>query len=97
MIAPNLKVLELNGVDKLTDFGLNTLVKYLIKLETVLINLTPNVDQKTIDELVAKNPGIHIVRHTVKMSDPTDDGLRIPRRPLAEIIKGGKKKKKKKK
>ena len=94
--APNLKLLDLNSLDKLTDYTFNAIVKNLPNLENLLINFTPNISQTVIDEIKALKPKINIVRNLNAMSNPKDDGLRMPLIPKKIVLKKKAKKKKKK-
>lgn len=94
--APNLKLLVLNGLENLTDLGLSVIVKTLTNLENILINFTPNVTQQAINDLKAIRPKLNIVRNVNSMSNPKDDGLRMPLIPKKIVLKKKAKKKKKK-
>lgn len=93
--APNLKYLELNGLDKITDYGFNTITKNLNNLEILLINITPLISQVLIEETKISRPKLKIIRHLVHMSNPKDDGLRMPLIPNNVLKKKPGKKKKK--
>lgn len=94
--APALKLLELNAIEGLSDIGLSFLVKTLGNLENILINFTPNVTQLAINDLKTLKPKVNIVRNVNFMSNPKDDGLRMPLIPKKIVLKKKTKKKKKK-
>lgn len=94
--APYLKLLDLNSLTFLTDIGLNIIVKTLMNLENLLINFTPNISQAMIDDLKKLKPKINIVRNIINISNPKDDGLRMPLIPKKIVLKKKAKKKKKK-
>lgn len=63
-------------------------------LRTVHINFTPNITDEKLKEVRETAKHLNIVRNITKMTDPGDDGLRMPI-PLASLkIKKPKKKKK---
>jgi len=94
--VPNLKLLDLNSLDKLSDYSITAIVKTLTNLENLLINFTPNVSQTVIDDLRIAKPKVNIVRNLNAMSNPKDDGLRMPLIPKKIVLKKKAKKKKKK-
>ena len=91
--APKLKHLDLNGLEKITDTVCNGIIKFLPNLEIILLNFTPNISQNGIDILKAKS-NLKVIRHLNKMSDPNDDGLRMPLISVNKMKKPVKKKKK---
>lgn len=63
-------------------------------IKTIMINFTPNISEEKLKDVRELAKGMQIVRNIVKMTDPADDGLRMPI-PLASLkIKKPKKKKK---
>lgn len=59
-----------------------------------MINFTPNISEEKLKDVKESNKGLNIVRNIVKMTDPADDGLRMPIPPANLKIKKPKKKKK---
>lgn len=62
--------------------------------KTLLINFTPNISDEKIKEIKDSNKNLKIIRTISKMTDPADDGLRMPIPPASLKIKKPKKKKK---
>jgi F-box/leucine-rich repeat protein 2/20 len=62
--------------------------------KTLLINFTPNISDEKIKEIKEGNKNLKIIRTISKMTDPADDGLRMPIPPASLKIKKPKKKKK---
>jgi F-box/leucine-rich repeat protein 2/20 len=91
--CPSLSFLECNNLEKLSDHFLDQ-AKTLPHLKTILINFTPNISDDKIKEIRETAKGLTIVRNIIKMTDPTDDGLRMPIPPASLKIKKPKKKKK---
>ena len=70
-------------------------IKSLNHIRTIHINFTPNITDEKIKEVRETAKHLNIVRNIVKMTDPGDDGLRMPI-PLASLkVKKPKKPKKK--
>lgn len=67
-----------------------------MKLKILEINLTPLITQPFLDEMKNTYKKVKIIRNIIKMTDPTDDGLRMPLLANKKKKKKGKKKKKKK-
>lgn len=69
-------------------------IKNLSHINVIHINFTPNISDEKLKEIRETTKGLNIVRNIIKMTDPGDDGLRMPI-PLASMkIKKPKKKKK---
>ena len=62
--------------------------------KTILLNFTPNISDEKIKEMKDSIKGLNIIRTISKMTDPADDGLRMPIPPASLKIKKPKKKKK---
>ena len=91
--CPSLHFVELNNLQSLTQHFLDQ-IKSLTYLRTVHINFTPNITDEKIKQVRETAKHLNIVRNITKMTDPNDDGLRMPI-PLASMkIKKPKKKKK---
>lgn len=60
------------------------------------MNFTVGITDKELEEFMANNKSIKIIRNIVKMTDPKDDGLRMPYPHESKVGKKKKKKKKKK-
>lgn len=91
--CPMLEFLEANNLERLSDVFLDHLKNYPGN-KTLLINFTPNISDEKIKEIKENTKHINIIRNISKMTDPADDGLRMPI-PLASLkIKKPKKKKK---
>ena len=97
---PNLEHLEIPKCEKVTEFGLKSILETNTKLEFLDINHIPAVTFPFLDELKDTHPNLLIKRHAYQDVDfKKDNGLRVPRRLLVDIKKkkkkkGGKKKKK---
>ena len=97
---PNLEHLEIPKCEKVTEFGLKSLLETNTKLQFLDINHIPAVTFPFLDELKDTHPQLLIKRHAYQDVDfKKDNGLRVPRRLLVDIKKkkkkkGGKKKKK---
>ena len=95
--APNLEHLEVTKCDKLTEFGLKSVLESNPKLQFLDINHIPAVTFPFLDELKDTHPDLLIKRHTYQEVDfKKDNGLRVPRRLKVDIKKKKKKGKKKK-
>lgn len=88
-----LELFEANNLEKLTDVFLEH-VKTHPTLSRLLINFTPNITDAKISEIRESNKNLRIIRNIVKMTDPADDGLRMPLPPASLKKKKPKKKKK---
>ncbi len=75
--CPALNFLEANSIERLTDNFLDQ-IKSHPSLRTLLINFTPNISDEKIKEVREANKNLKIIRNIVKMTDPADDGLRMP-------------------
>lgn len=62
--------------------------------KTILINFTPNISDEKIKDVKENSKNLKIIRNISKMTDPNDDGLRMPIPPASLKIKKPKKKKK---
>jgi F-box/leucine-rich repeat protein 2/20 len=49
------------------------------------MNLTPNISDPVLTEKRNQNPNINFIRNINKMTDPKDDGLRMPL-PLKSVV-----------
>lgn len=58
------------------------------------MNFTPNISEEKLKEVRETTKGINFIRNIIKMTDPADDGLRMPIPPASLKIKKPKKKKK---
>lgn len=98
---PNLEHLEIPKCEKVTEFGLKSILETNPKLQFLDINHIPAVTFPFLDELKDTHPNLLIKRHAYQDVDfKKDNGLRVPRRLLVDIKKkkkkgkkGGKKKK----
>jgi F-box and leucine-rich repeat protein 2/20 len=91
--CPALSFVECNNLERLSDHFLDQ-IKNLPHIKIIHINFTPNISDEKLKEIRETNKNITIVRNIAKMTDPADDGLRMPI-PLASMkIKKPKKKKK---
>lgn len=63
-------------------------------LSRILINFTPNITDAKLQEIRENNKNLKIIRNIIKMTDPADDGLRMPLPPASLKKKKPKKKKK---
>ena len=91
--CPLLSFIEANNLERLTDNFLDQLKNYPGQ-KTVLINFTPNITDEKIKELKETAKNMKIIRNIIKMTDPTDDGLRMPIPPASLKVKKPKAKKK---
>jgi len=66
----------------------------LTQIKTLAINFTPNISEEKLKEVRETAKGVNIIRNIIKMTDPADDGLRMPIPPASLKIKKPKKKKK---
>jgi len=89
-----LEHLEINGCEKITEFGLDNIFKNFHSLQFVDLNLIPVITPALLEQLKAHRPDILFRRYKLADIDPKDNMLRVPWR-IAE--KGGAKGKKKKK
>ena len=69
-------------------------VKSLSQLKIIHLNFTPNISDEKFKEIKETVKGINFIRNIGKMTDPNDDGLRMPIPPASLKIKKPKKKKK---
>ena len=94
---PNLEHLEVTKCEKLTEFGLKSVLETNGgKLKFLDINHIPAVTYPFLDELKDTHPDLLIKRHTYQDVDfKKDNGLRVPRRLKIDIKKKKKKKGKK--
>ena len=94
---PNLEHLEVTKCEKLTEFGLKSVLETNgAKLKFLDINHIPAVTYPFLDELKDTHPDLLIKRHTYQDVDfKKDNGLRVPRRLKIDIKKKKKKKGKK--
>lgn len=92
--CPALSFIECNNLERLTDHFLDQL-KSLSWIKTVLLNFTPNISDEKFKEVKESSKNIKFIRNIVKMTDPGDDGLRMPIPPASLKIKKPKKPKKK--
>ncbi len=58
------------------------------------MNFTPNISEQKFKEVKETAKGTNFIRNITKMTDPADDGLRMPIPPASLKIKKPKKKKK---
>lgn len=63
-------------------------------ISRILINFTPNITDAKLQEVREANKNLRIIRNIIKMTDPKDDGLRMPLPPASLKKKKPKKKKK---
>ena len=91
--CPALESLDVNNLERLTDPFLDHLKNHP-KLERVILNFTPNISEGKLNEVRENNKRPLLIRNIIKMTDPNDDGLRMPL-PLASMKKKKPKKKKK--
>jgi len=89
-VAPNIEILDINGVSNLSEAIFGVCVKELPMLQVVTMNFTEHISQPFLDELKHQHPGTKFIRTVVKFSDPNDNGLRMP----LPVVKKEKKKKK---
>ena len=103
----NLKILKVGGLVNLSD-SVNNLVKRCLVLELFEANnlekltdafldhikLHPTLNPLLINSTQDTNKNLRIIRNIVKMTDPADDGLRMPLPPASLKKKKPKKKKK---
>lgn len=80
-------------MERLSDHFLDQ-VKTLSYIKTLIINFTPNISEEKLKDVKESVKGMNIIRNIVKMTDPADDGLRMPIPPASLKIKKPKKKKK---
>ena len=92
--CPLLSFIEANHLERLTDNFLDQIKNYPGQ-KTVFINLTPNISDEKIKELQETTKALKIIRNITKMTDPADDGLRMPIPPASLKVKKPKKPKKK--
>lgn len=91
--CPALSFVECNNMERLSDNFLDQ-IKNLNHIKTIHLNFTPNISDEKFKEIKESTKGMNIIRNIAKMTDPADDGLRMPI-PLASMkIKKPKKKKK---
>ncbi|CAK85793.1 unnamed protein product (macronuclear) [Paramecium tetraurelia] len=90
-----LEMLELNNCSKLGEQGLEGILKALPHLQVISINFTPEIQDPFLQEKRNEYPKVNIIRTINKMTDPKDDGLRMPL-PLESVVMQRPKKKKKK-
>ena len=88
-----LSFIEANNLERLTDNFLDQIKNYPGQ-KTVLINFTPNITDEKIKELKESCKTMKLIRNIIKMTDPTDDGLRMPIPPASLKVKKPKAKKK---
>lgn len=94
--------LEVTKCDKLTEFGLKSVLETNTKLQYIDFNHIPAVTYGFLDELKDNYPDLFIKRYKYQDQDfKKDNGLRVPRRLKIDDKKkkkkgkkGGKKKKK---
>jgi F-box/leucine-rich repeat protein 2/20 len=91
--CPALTLLECNNLERLSDHFLDQ-VKTLTYIKTILMNFTPNISDEKLKEVREGSKGTNFIRNISKMTDPADDGLRMPIPPASLKIKKPKKKKK---
>jgi len=94
--CPNLEIIDLNRFSALTDTGLNMLLKSLTQLKVIQMNFTENIPEPFLQEVRQAYPNIKFMRNIISMSDPNDNGLRVPF-PMKKKAKKKKKGKKGKK
>jgi F-box/leucine-rich repeat protein 2/20 len=91
--CPLLEVLEANNLERLSDNFLDHLKNYPGQ-KTIHLNFTPNITDDKLKDLAENCKNLKIIRTITKMTDPADDGLRMPIPPASLKIKKPKKKKK---
>lgn len=91
--CPVLVFLEVNNLERLTDHFVDQ-IKSHPSLRTLMVNFTPNISDEKLKEIRDNVKTLKIIRNIVKMTDPNDDGLRMPIPPASLKIKKPKKKKK---
>lgn len=91
--CPVLSFIEANNLERLSDSFLDHLKGYPGP-KTILLNFTPNISDEKIKEISESHKHIKLIRTILKVTDPSDDGLRMPIPPASLKIKKPKKKKK---
>lgn len=91
--CPSITFLEANNLERLSDNFVDQMKNYPVP-KTILLNFTPNISDEKIKEMKDLIKGLNIIRTISKMTDPADDGLRMPIPPASLKIKKPKKKKK---
>lgn len=91
--CPVIEFLQANNLERLTDGFLDHMKNYPGQ-RTILINFTPSISDEKIKDLRDNCKNIKVIRTISKMTDPADDGLRMPIPPASLKIKKPKKKKK---
>lgn len=91
--CPVIEFLEANNLERLSDSFLDHMKNYPGQ-RTILINFTPNISDEKIKDLRDNCKNLKVIRTISKMTDPADDGLRMPIPPASLKIKKPKKKKK---
>ena len=59
--------------------------KAIPNLEIISINFTPEISDAYLQEKRSEYPKVNIIRTINKMTDPKDDGLRMPL-PLESVV-----------
>lgn len=95
-ICPNLTFLEINKMEKITEYSVQQIPKICKNIEKIMLNFTPNIGDPELKNIQSAEPKIQFIRNINKYSDPKDDGLRMPY-PNESKLKVKKAKKKKKK
>ena len=97
-ICPNLEHLEIQRCEKVTEFGIKSVLENNLELKYFDINKIPVINYGFLDELKESNPDLLIRRNKYEDDDfKKDNGLRVPRRFPEKKKKKGKKKGGKKK
>ena len=92
--APAIAHLEITKCEKVTDFGLKSILETLEELAFIDINNIPAITYPVLDELKTTHPQLLIKRHQYQDVDfKKDNGLRVPRKLLVDIKKKKKGKK----
>ena len=94
-MAPNIQILDINGLSSLTEAILTIMVKEMQSLQVITMNFTENISDNFLNELRKTYPDINFIRTVIKYSDPSDTGLRM-KFPMVRKAKKVKKSKKKK-
>jgi len=89
-LAPHIEHLELTKCERVTEFGINSVLDKENNLTFLDLNFIPAFTYMILDELRNKHPNLLMRRFRENDVDKKDNGLRVPRR----VIEKKKKKKK---
>jgi hypothetical protein len=61
--APNLEMIELNGLERFSDNTIGKILKVLPNLKVLQVNETPNITDEKLEELRESYPHVKIIRN----------------------------------